>query len=325
MADRQEEAGVTGVVLAVLLTLTCGVPAHAAASAAARHEAAAEKLFKLASAEKYTELDGLLDATMRKAFTLEMRKATFDGLMEQYGEVAGFGKARGTPTAVIPVRFKRGVLDIRLTLNADGTISGLFFQPHAAEIPAPDAHETELLPPFKGRWLTFWGGGAREQNAHIDHPNQRHAFDFLGLGPDGNTKKGGGAANEDYYAFGRDILAPADGTVTDVITGVRDNAPGSMNQYSALGNAVLIRHREHEVSVLAHLKQGSVRVKAGDVVRRGDVLGQCGNSGNSSEPHLHYHLQNTPVVQDGTGIKVFFSGLGPERLSPVKGDILDAP
>lgn len=105
---------------------------------------------------------------------------------------------------------------------------------------------------------------------------------------------------------------------------MRDNAPGSMNAYMALGNFVVIEHRAREYSVLAHLKQGSVRVKPGRKVKRGEVLGLCGNSGNSSEPHLHYHLQNTPVIQDGTGIKVFFTGLGDGPRSPVKGDILDA-
>ncbi len=113
---------------------------------------------------------------------------------------------------------------------------------------------------------------------------------------------------------------------------MRDNRPGSMNPYSGLGNAVFIRHAEHEVSVLAHLKQGSIRVEADDHVKAGQVLGLCGNSGNSSEPHLHYHLQNTTVIQDGTGIKCLFENVtvtrdGKERIethhSPVKGDRIE--
>jgi murein DD-endopeptidase MepM/ murein hydrolase activator NlpD len=127
------------------------------------------------------------------------------------------------------------------------------------------------------------------------------------------------------------LLAPADGVVTEVIFGVRDNVPGSMNPLSALGNAVFIQHGKHEVSVLAHLKQGSTRVKAGDKVKKGQVLGLCGNSGNSSEPHLHYHLQNTPIIQDATGIKCYFEGVTVEKrgvksmrqsYSPVKGEIV---
>jgi murein DD-endopeptidase MepM/ murein hydrolase activator NlpD len=107
-----------------------------------------------------------------------------------------------------------------------------------------------------------------------------------------------------------------------------------MNPYSALGNAVLIQHGPQEVSVLAHLKNGSVRVAAGDKVKRGQIVGLCGNSGNSSEPHLHFHLQNTPIIQDATGIKVFFAQLlvgareksEPKRdYSPVKGDTISPP
>ncbi|MFH1484998.1 MAG: M23 family metallopeptidase [Chloroflexota bacterium] len=131
----------------------------------------------------------------------------------------------------------------------------------------------------------------------------------------------------------REVLAPGDGIVTDVIEGVRDNLPGSKNPYSVLGNAVFIRHKEHEVSVLAHFKQGTIGVKVGDKVVKGQAIGLCGNSGNSGEPHIHYHLQNTDVIQDGTGIKVFFGEVVLQRASeetlkeeysPVTGDTVAA-
>jgi len=106
-----------------------------------------------------------------------------------------------------------------------------------------------------------------------------------------------------------------------------------MNPYSALGNAVFIQHRENEVSVLAHLKLGSIKVKVGDKLKAGQLIGLCGNSGNSSEPHLHYHLQNTPIIQDATGIKCYFqkvillqNGKSQSRTeySPIKGEIIVA-
>jgi murein DD-endopeptidase MepM/ murein hydrolase activator NlpD len=106
-----------------------------------------------------------------------------------------------------------------------------------------------------------------------------------------------------------------------------------MNPYSAVGNAVIIQHRENEFSILAHLKLDSIKVKVGDKVTRGQPIGLCGNSGNSSEPHLHYHLQNTPVIQDGTGIRCLFHKItiinnGQQQVktdySPVKGDIITA-
>jgi hypothetical protein len=234
-------------------------------------------------------------------------------------------------TAVFTAKFERGMLDMTLTLDNRDKIIGLRFDPHAATAAVKDKNATALSLPFKSAWLVFWGGDTRELNYHHDTPNQRYAFDFLMADEKGQTHRGSGAKNEDYYAFEKEVLTPADGVVIEVITGVKDNLPGSTNPYSALGNAVLIQHGEGEVSVLAHLKNGSTKVQVGDKLRRGQVIGLCGNSGNSSEPHLHYHLQNSPVIQEGVGIKCYFQTViavkrdtGEKKMnySPVKGDII---
>jgi murein DD-endopeptidase MepM/ murein hydrolase activator NlpD len=247
-------------------------------------------------------------AGMEEFFPLEKRRPFFENLSAQYGKIKKYSERRLIPPdqAIFVAQCERGKLDIKIWLDAEDRIAGLLFTPHVPEIPVPGENVTRLSLPFRGRWFVAWGGDTKELNQHHDVPNQRFAFDFLGANEEGKTRKGQSGINEDYFAFGREILAPAVGVITDVITGVRDNVPGSMNPYSGLGNAVFIRHREHEVSVLAHLKLGSIKVKVGDKVKRGQVIGLCGNSGNSSEPHLHYHLQNTPVIQDGTGIKCFF-------------------
>lgn len=311
---------------AALALLTA--PAAAEMAPASPHLRAATRLFALARAGDYRGMDALFDGPMGKAFPVEKRKELFDGLRAEHGDLKTLDAPRRVHPqfALVAARFERGSLDLKLSLDGRNRISGLYFQPHAAPLSAPERNSVALRAPFRGRWLVFWGGDTREQNAHLDHPNQTGAFDFLGVGPDGKTSRGEGRSNEDFYAFGREVLAPADGEVTDVVSGVRDNAPGSMNQYSALGNAVVIRHSGQEYSVLAHLKLHSARVKPGDKVRAGQVVGLCGNSGNSSEPHLHYHLQNTPVIQDGTGVKAFFSGLKGKTAphSPAKGEILDA-
>jgi hypothetical protein len=279
----------------------------------------------------------------QKDFTAEMRKfltpaktaETFRGLTDQFGRLKALDHPRPDPQGQVTYRgrFERGDLDVKIAFDRKDMIAGLWFQPHQPEIPVPDRNSTALSLPFHGRWLVFWGGDTAEINHHHDTPNQRFAFDILGADDGGRTHRGDGAANEDYFCFGREILAPADGEVVQAIEGVDDNRPGSMNPYSALGNSVTIRHSELEYSVIAHLKRGSVRVKAGDKVSRGQVLGLCGNSGNSSEPHLHYHLQNTAVIQDGSGIKVFFGEakvlvdrkpLPRSDYSPVKGDVLIA-
>lgn len=320
------------------LPLVCGL---LAAAALARGGEEADERFAQAAQRLAQAINAADPAMFRRDFaqrmldflTAEKAKALLDGLAAQHGKLEKLGPPRlhAGGQATVAAHFERGNLDIKLALDAQDKISGLWFLPHTALLPVPERNATLLSLPFSGRWLVFWGGDTKELNYHHNVRNQRFALDFLGADERGRTRKGPGAKNEDYLCFGREILAPADGVVTEAIDGVRDNAPGSMNPFSALGNAVVIQHRDGEVSVLAHLKQGSVRVKAGDKVARGQVIGLCGNSGNSSEPHLHYHLQNTPVVQDGTGIKCFFGKVavykGATRearadYSPVKGEIL---
>jgi len=258
----------------------------------------------------------------------------FAGLLTQFGKIQEFDKPTVAPSgeAVFVTRLERGVLDVKIMLDDKDKIVGLLLLPHTPDIPVPDKTETQLSLPFKGQWLVFWGGDTIEQNQHNPAPEQKYAFDFLGVNQNGKTRKGESLTNEDYFAFGREVLAPAHGEVTDVINGVRDNVPGSMNPSLALGNAVFIQHAKNEVSVLAHLKLNSVTVKVGDKVKRGQIIGLCGNSGNSSEPHLHFHVQNIPVIQEARGIKCYFAKLiikGEKEpkvnYSPVKDQIISEP
>jgi len=317
--------------IAVLLVLRL-VQEQTLAQDMDRYTKVANHLVELMNKENYSGIQALFSQEMSEALPLEKSTAFFKGVEQQFGKIQKLDPPRTPPPAgLFTAHLDHGLLDLQLSLNDRDQIAGLYLKPHVSSKPAPEKHRTELSLPFRDRWLVFWGGDTRELNHHHDVPNQRFAFDLLGVGPDQKTHRGEGKNNDDYYAFGRDVLAPADGTVTEVIEGVRDNFPGSMNPYSGVGNCVVIQHREDEVSVLAHFKQGTIRVKAGDKVRRGEVLGQCGNSGNSSEPHIHYHLQHSPVLQDGLGIKCVFSkvvlnknGKAETRAkySPVKGDIL---
>ncbi len=320
----------------LIVILACGVlPALGENQPTDRFQKVAARLVKGINEKDYARIGSDFDKTMEDFFPLEKRQPFFENLTAQYGKIQKLDKTR-TPAAnqaVFLAHCEHGKLHITVWLSDDGKVTGLLFLPHKADIPVPQKHEAKLSLPFKGKWLVVWGGDTKELNQHHDTPNQRFAFDFLGADEQGKTRKGKAHANEDYFAFGREIVSPADGVVTDVITGVRDNVPGSMNPYSALGNAVFIQHRENEISVLAHLKLGSTKVKVGDKVKQGQVIGLCGNSGNSSEPHLHYHLQNTPIIQDATGIKCYFAKIillknGTEELkteySPVKGEIVVA-
>jgi len=163
--------------------------------------------------------------------------------------------------------------------------------------------KTRLRLPFDGDWHVSWGGRTVELNQHAVAPDQRFAYDFL-VKKEGYSFRGNGARNEDYYCYNLEILAPGDGRIVFVENGIPDNRLGDMP--AVPGNTVIIDHRNGEFSVLAHLKQGSIVVGIGDDVVGGQLLGCCGNSGHSSEPHLHYHLQDSPTHFEGNGLPAQF-------------------
>ncbi len=137
-------------------------------------------------------------------------------------------------------------------------------------------------------------------------------------------------------AFGRPIVAPADAVVAAVVAetvdGLPDNTPGETDAKHPAGNHVTLDFGNGEFGLLAHFRGGSVAVKTGDHVSRGQVLAACGNSGNTSQPHLHFHLQNTARLDAcGTpeGLPAFFvdyaaDGKPVARGEPVKDEVVSA-
>lgn len=162
-----------------------------------------------------------------------------------------------------------------------------------------------LYLPFDEEWHVYWGGRTVGKNRHAVARDQRFAYDFLIL-KERCSFSGAGNENSQYYCFGQGVYAPGDGVVIDVIDAIPDNVPGVMNADVPSGNHVVLDHGESEFSVIAHLQHGSVKVRKGDIVRAGDLAGLCGNSGNSSEPHLHYHLQNSGVLFRAEGLPAQF-------------------
>jgi murein DD-endopeptidase MepM/ murein hydrolase activator NlpD len=185
-------------------------------------------------------------------------------------------------------------------------------------------NKTKLTLPFKGEWTVIWGGDTKEQNYHIDSMAQKNAFDIL-INNDGVSHQANGEANEDYYAFGKEIIAPCNGEVVLAVDGIKDNIPGILNPSHTPGNSVVIKTKNNEYLYFAHLKQNSIAVKQGQKVEHGQLLGFCGNSGNSSQPHLHFHLQDLQDFSFATSIKCYFDNIlvnGELRIdySPVQND-----
>jgi murein DD-endopeptidase MepM/ murein hydrolase activator NlpD len=113
--------------------------------------------------------------------------------------------------------------------------------------------------------------------------------------------------NENYRCYGAEALAVADGVVAAIKDGIPQNVPGANSRAVPItletvgGNYVILDLGKGRFGFYAHLQPGSLRVKPGDRVRRGQVLGLVGNSGNSTEPHLHFHVSdgNSPLASEG--------------------------
>jgi murein DD-endopeptidase MepM/ murein hydrolase activator NlpD len=137
--------------------------------------------------------------------------------------------------------------------------------------------------------------------------SQRFAIDWVQLRDDGNTFTGDPKDNKNYRAYDSEVLAVADGTVSEVKDGIPQNVPGIDSRAVPItlgtigGNHIILDLGDGRYAFYAHLQPGSLRVKPGDRVRRGEVLALVGNSGNSTEPHLHFQLcdANSPLGSEG--------------------------
>ena len=160
--------------------------------------------------------------------------------------------------------------------------------------------------PMNGPITVGWGGDTPDVNYHVEYPDQRWAYDLL-VAVGGSTYRGDGRECSDYYAYDRPVLAPADGTVRAAVDGNPDMPIGELGGGSdPAGNHVVLNVAPGEFLYLCHFKPGSLRVKVGDAVVRGQEIARVGNSGNTSEPHLHIHLQDAPIPGVAEGIPLYF-------------------
>jgi urea transporter len=147
--------------------------------------------------------------------------------------------------------------------------------------------ERTLLPPFAGRW-TVWQGF----NGRWTHKGAwRYAYDFVITDDSGRTSSDAGTELTDYLCFNKPVLAPVRGRVVQVVNELPDNPIGQPDTVNNWGNLVIIQDPRGFHVALSHFAQDSITVKAGDWIERGRVLGRCGNSGYSPEPHIHVHAQ----------------------------------
>jgi hypothetical protein len=157
---------------------------------------------------------------------------------------------------------------------------------------------------------------------------QRYAIDWVQIQKvDGayTTWKGAEDKNESYFCYGQPIYSVAAGKVVGMADGLPENVPHSgkyaveLSFDNAGGNHVVVEIAPHRYVLYAHMKPGTVRVKVGATVGAGDLLGLVGNSGSSTEPHLHMHIVDQPSFLAGNGLPYEFTAF--DASGPVEADV----
>lgn len=195
---------------------------------------------------------------------------------------------------------------------------------------APKEEVRVVASPVRGRWLAMNSPATKVPSHGLRAYGQAYAVDLV-YEPDGTARPafGSGPAfgrNEDYPAFGEPVYAMVDGMVVAASDWRRDHRSrgrlvsvlymlleGMIRELGGpgfiVGNHVTIRTEDGDYALVAHLRQRSATVRVGDHVQAGDVIGACGNSGNSSEPHVHAQLMDRKNLLLAQGIPLEFAGV----------------
>lgn len=177
--------------------------------------------------------------------------------------------------------------------------------------------------PFSGRWFVAHGGDTINVNHHMQVRAQWFGIDFARVGGPSGRELAREPATDvaDGHSWQQPVLSPLAGEVVRAESGHPDNALGVVDTDHPAGNVVAIRSDAGLFVFLAHLRQGSVRVAAGDRVAAGQVLGLCGNSGHSTMPHVHLHVQTEAAFGHGSGVLAEFEGIDVELSGRVFHDV----
>ncbi len=150
--------------------------------------------------------------------------------------------------------------------------------------------------PFKGDWTVM-----QAHNGNYTHKDKwRHAWDFVIKDDEGKQYSGTGNFCKDYYCYEKPVFAPAGGFISEISDNIPDNKIGDINTEQNWGNSIVIKHGEYLFTQISHLKEGSIEIKKGEYVKKGDILAKVGNSGHSPYPHIHFQIQTTPYIGSET-------------------------
>ena len=225
--------------------------------------------------------------------------------------------ARAIPPGVRAIAFIEITLDSGVTAptSIHHRITTSVQSVETAAIPVATSRPIVIGAPFVGEnWVAVNGPGNTSGHRRAFIPvsghgtiSQRFAIDWLQVSESGSTHPQGNAAdNRSYLAYGKEVLAVADGIVTSTKDSIPENVPGGravpITLETIAGNHVILDLGGGLYAMYAHLQPGSLRVRAGQRVRRGDVIALLGNSGNSTEPHLHFQVMDGPSPLGAEGL-----------------------
>jgi hypothetical protein len=200
------------------------------------------------------------------------------------------------------------------------------------QVPVSQDSIPTLSPPFNGGIWLAGDGPANDSNhrrsifaidGHIYSP-ERFAIDWVKVGANGDSRHDGTTKNENWWGWGEPVLAVAEGEITEVVDEFPDNTPRVLPPITLdniAGNHIILRITQNIFVTYAHLQRGSIKVRVGDRVHQGDVLGLLGNSGNTTGAHLHLQVTDRSSVLQSVGIPFIFAKftyLGPGSDYPEK-------
>lgn len=255
----------------------------------------------------YDNIHSMLDDVMKSLIPKEEMTAFLSTVKSNFGLIKTMEFYDINNSAhVYRAAFEKAIVDISFSLNKKDQITALFIPRNSFENSSVlKRNATKMIFPFKEEAFVYWGGKTEDLNYHMADLNQQYALDII-MVANGAPYEGDSTKNESYFIFGKDIIAPCDAKVVKVIDGIEDNVPGEVNRAEVTGNTMILETERKEYLLFAHIKENSILFKEGDLVKQGQVIAQCGNSGNTTQAHLHFQVQNTDDLFNTIGAKIYF-------------------
>ena len=212
--------------------------------------------------------------------------------------------------------FKKIVLTMIVLVMLPLSVYSTIFVPALFDFPdAEESHIVEL--PVRETWTAGHAGGSEATNYHNALKSQQYAIDIVRVNEQGRFYEGEGSELDDVFSFGEPVYSPVDG----VVIAVTDTLPNSnitlapADSINPAGNHVVIEFETDRYLFLAHFKPYTIEIYKGDTVSAGEFIGNIGNSGNTSWPHLHMHIQDLPTIdsKNATGYPFRFETMERKR------------